>query len=123
MNCHAVRAVSDLHAEGRLTAPRAAAVAGHLAGCAACRDAAMPAAPTAASRPAPSALKAKLLAAAKAARPEPAAAVRPLSLLPRDAASVAAAAVALALVALVAGWNGAPNQSFYARDEIAGRTR
>jgi anti-sigma factor RsiW len=122
MNCHAVRAVSDLHAEGRLTPSRAHAVAAHLDGCSACRADATRFLPPTASRPTPAALNARLLAAAKNARPEPTA-VRTLSLLPRDVSSVLWAAVALALVALVVGWHGAPNQSFLGSDEIAGRTR
>lgn len=125
MNCHATRAVLDLHAEGRLTPSRAAAVAGHLASCAACRAQAAPMPAAAPGKAAPTAFKAKLLAAAKAQAP---AAHGPkiggtLSLFPRDAAGVAWAAAALALVALVAGWNGAPTQSFDAGDEIAGRLR
>lgn len=119
MNCHAARAVLDLHAEGRLRPGRAAAVAGHLSGCAACRSLASPPSATPSSS-APAALKARLLAAARSAPP----ARGPqggLSLLPRDAASVAAAALALGLIALGLGWNGAPNQSFEAGDELAGR--
>ena len=120
MNCHATRAVLDLHAEGRLTPPREAAVAAHLASCSACRGAGEAAPAPASRRPAPSALKAKLLAAAKAERPSSSPAPA-LALFPRDAAGVAWAAAALLLVALAVGWNGAPTQSFDAGDELAGR--
>lgn len=123
MNCHSTRAVLDLHGEGRLSPGRAAALEKHLAGCAACRALAAPA-PVSVAAAAPAGLKARLLAAAKKETPvdEP----RPkiggtLSLLPRDAFSVAVAAAALGLIALGLGWNGAPNQSFTAGEELAGR--
>lgn len=122
MNCHATRAVLDLHAEGRLTSGRAAAVEGHLASCAACRalSAALPGA-AAPGEAAPDTLKARLSAAMKASRGAPAETGPSYSFFPRDAAGVAWAAAALTLVTLVAGWNGAPTQSFDAGDEIAGR--
>ena len=123
MNCHATRAVLDLHAEGRLTSGRAAAVALHLESCASCRALSRPAVAAAPGKAAPVSFKAKLAAAVKAERPTVAAPVPMLSLFPRDAAGVAWAAAALALVALIAGWNGAPTQAFDAGDEIAGRLR
>ncbi len=124
MNCHAVRAVSDLHAEGRLSAPRAAAVAAHLAGCAACRGAAAPAVTAVRAAVFDTLLALRRDSGCRRRRRPEAGARRP----PAVAAASrrrerGSAAVALALVALIAGWSGAPNQSFYARDEIAGRTR
>lgn len=121
MNCHSTRAVLDLYAEQRLNPGRAAAVGRHLSACAHCRGLAQPA-PAAPARPAPSALKARLLAAAKKESPAPAGPKvgGTLSLLPRDAFSVLAAAFALGLIALGLGWNGAPNQSFIP-EELAGR--
>lgn len=123
MNCHATRAVLDLRAEGRLTPPRAAAVDVHLASCAACRaaSAASPATAPAPGKAAPVSFKARLSAAMKTRLPAAPAPAAPLTLLPRDAAGVAWAAAALVLVALAAGWNGAPTQSFDAGDELAGR--
>ena len=50
MNCHATRAVLDLHAEGRLTLRREKAVASHLASCAGCRAELPPAAAPAKER-------------------------------------------------------------------------
>jgi predicted anti-sigma-YlaC factor YlaD len=108
MNCHSTRAVLDLYLEQRLAPGRAAALEKHLSACASCRALSVPAPVT--------------VAAAKA---QPSAEPRPkiggtLSLLPRDLLSVAAAALALGLIALGLGWNGAPNQS-YAPEELAGR--
>lgn len=110
MNCHATRAVLDLHAEGRLTPRRENAVSKHLASCAACRGLTAPAA--AAARPAPD-FKARLAASMKAGRkaPETVAAPAPaLNLWPRDLSGVAVAAAALAVLALGIGWSGAPTQ-------------
>lgn len=116
MNCHSVRNLLDLHAEGRLTLRRQAAVAAHLAACAACRALAAPAAAPSGVR-APAALKAKILAEARAARG--AAAVAPekrsapgLELWPREATGVAVAALALGLLAACLGWSGVPSQPF-----------
>lgn len=121
MNCHSTRAILDLYAEQRLSPGRAAAAGRHLSGCAGCRALARPAEAEPA-RPAPSALKARLLSAAKKEAPAPAGPKigGTLSLLPRDAFSIAVAAAALGLIALGLGWNGAPNQSF-TPDELAGR--
>lgn len=124
MNCHATRAVLDLHAEGRLTPRRAESVDAHLASCAECR-AQSPVAAQPAKGPVGD-FKARLAAAMKAgrkapeARPAPAAA---LSLWPRDLSAVAVAAAALALFAVAVGWSGAPSQQFDKGDELAaGRT-
>jgi predicted anti-sigma-YlaC factor YlaD len=103
MNCHAIRAVLDLHAEGRLTPRRAKAVDAHLAACPDCRAAA-------------------LKAERRTPEPRPAAKAE-LSLWPRDMSGVAIATAALALIAVVIGWSGAPNQQFDKGDELAaGRT-
>lgn len=120
MNCHATRAVLDLHAEGRLTPRRAGAVAAHLSSCAACG--AQAAAPAAAAKAPARGFKESLAAALKAGRAE--AAPRPapapaLNLWPRDLTGVAVAAFALALVAVVIGWSGAPSQQFDRGDELA----
>lgn len=118
MNCHAVRAVLDLHAEGRLTARRGTKVSAHLAECAACRALAAPLA--SAVKPASRDFKARLASALKAERapaPEPFAAR--LELWPRDLSGVALAAAALALIAAVIGWSGVPSQRDIAGDEIA----
>lgn len=126
MNCHSVAAVLDLHAEGRLTARRRAAVEAHLAACAACLDAISHS--TAASAPGakrpgvPNALKARLAKALKSApapTPEPAPLAMPA--WPRDLTGVAWAAAALALVALGVGWSGAPSQQYDSGDELAAR--
>ncbi|MDD5304684.1 MAG: zf-HC2 domain-containing protein [Elusimicrobia bacterium] len=120
MNCHATRAVLDLHAEGRLTPRRAKAVAAHLAACDACRA---QTAPTAVAAKAPARdFKERLAAAMKAERGAPTA--RPankleLALWPRDLSGIALAAAALALIAVVIGWSGAPNQQFDRGDELA----
>lgn len=123
MNCHATRAVLDLHAEGRLTPRRERSVTEHLASCADCRTRTAPAA--AATPSASSDLKARLAAAMKAdrrapeARPSPAA---PLNLWPRDLTGVAVAAAALALIAVSIGWSGVPSQQHDRGDELtAGR--
>ncbi|MDX6770784.1 MAG: hypothetical protein SF051_14710, partial [Elusimicrobiota bacterium] len=71
-------------------------------------------------RPAPAALKARLKASAASAVPAADPAPRPLSVFPRDALSVAGAAAALALIALLAGWNGVVTQQFDG-GEVAGR--
>jgi anti-sigma factor RsiW len=121
MNCHAVRAILDLHAEGRLTARRGTKVSAHLASCAECRKLAAPlAAPL---KPVAKDFKSRLAAALKAekapAAPEPA--PRPLEamLWPRDLSGVAFAAAALALLAFAIGWSGVPSQKDLAGDEIA----
>ncbi|MBI2385589.1 MAG: zf-HC2 domain-containing protein [Elusimicrobia bacterium] len=120
MNCHAARAVLDLHAEGRLTPRRAQAVAAHLASCAECR-AQSPAAASPLGVPAGD-FKARLAATLKAERkapePRPAAKVE-LDLWPRDLSGVAVAAAALALFAVAIGWSGAPSQQFDKGDELA----
>lgn len=123
MNCHATRAVLDLHAENRLSAGRTKSVAAHLAGCAECR--ARTAAPTAVAVPAPAReFKERLAAAMKAerkssvSRPEP-----ELNLWPRDLSGVALAAAALTVVAIVIGWSGVPTQKDFSGEELAaGRT-
>lgn len=117
MNCHATRAVLDLHAEGRLTPRRAKAVASHLSSCAECAKLAAPA--VSAPLKAPSGdFKARLAAAMKAERKAPE--ERPeLALWPRDLSGVAFAAAALALIALVIGWSGVPTQRDVSGDEIA----
>jgi len=121
MNCHATRAVLDLHAEGRLTPSRAKAVAAHLASCAECG--ARAAAPTAVAVKAPArGFKESLAAAMKAERKAPDARPAPsveLTLWPRDLSAVAAAAAALALFAVAVGWSGAPSQQFDKGDELA----
>lgn len=116
MNCHATRAVLDLHAEGRLTPRREKSVAEHLASCADCRTATAPAA--AATPSASSELKARLAAAMKSAKKTPAAEPA-LNLWPRDLNGVAFAAAALALVALAIGWSGVPTQFGAEGDELA----
>jgi len=120
MNCHATRAVLDLHAEGRLTPRRAKAVAAHLASCAACETLAAPAAPSLAKAP-EAGFKHRLAAAMKAQRksPERAAPAPELRLWPRDLSGVALAAAALALIAVVIGWSGVPSQRDMSGDELA----
>lgn len=116
MNCHAIRAVLDLHAEGRLTPKRAKAVAAHLESCAECR--AQTTAPTvAAVKAAPRDFKERLAASLKAPRVE--AAESSVRLLPRDLSGVAYAVVALLLVALAIGWSGVPSQKDFSGDELA----
>ena len=110
MNCHAVRAVLDLHAEGRLTARRGTKVSAHLEKCPDCRALAAPAvAPLkAAGHDFKSRLAASLKASAKRApRPRPA---LEDALWPRDLNAVAFTAAALALVAAAIGWSGMPSQ-------------
>ena len=111
MNCHAIRAVLDLHAEGRLTARRAKAVAAHLASCAECGALSAPAAPSLAKAP-DAGFKHRLAAAMKAGRkaPEQQTPAPELALWPRDLSGVALAAAALALIAVVIGWSGVPSQ-------------
>jgi predicted anti-sigma-YlaC factor YlaD len=110
MNCHATRAVLDLHAEGRLTPRRAKAAAAHLASCAECRALSTPAAPSLAKAP-DAGFKHRLAAAMKAERKAPRKAPAPeLALWPRDLSGVALAAAALALIAVVIGWSGVPSQ-------------
>jgi predicted anti-sigma-YlaC factor YlaD len=120
MNCHATRAVLDLHAEGRLTPRREKAVAEHLASCAECRSLS---APAAAPVKAPGGdFKARLAAAMKAGRKAPEPRSRPkleLNLWPRDFSGVAVAAAALALIAVIIGWSGAPSQQYDRGDELA----
>ncbi len=123
MNCHATRAVLDLHAEGRLTPRRAKAVAAHLASCPACFELSSPIAPALAKKLEP-AFKHRLAAALKAGRgaPEPVPALA-LPLWPRDLSGVAVAAAALALIAVGIGWSGVPSQRDSSGDELAaGRT-
>lgn len=124
MNCHATRAVLDLHAEGRLTPRRARAVAAHLASCSDCRAQSPVAATPAKSLSGD--FKSRLAASLKAERsvPEPRPAAKgDLSLWPRDLSGVAVAAAALALFAVAVGWSGAPSQQFDKGDELAaGRT-
>jgi predicted anti-sigma-YlaC factor YlaD len=120
MNCHAIRAVLDLHAEGRLTPRRAKAVDAHLSSCSDCRAQA-PVAAAAAKAPAGD-FKSRLAAAMKAERRasgKPSAPAPALSLWPRDMSGVAFATAALALIAVVIGWSGAPNQQFDRGDELA----
>ena len=126
MNCHATRAVLDLHAEGRLTPRRAKAVAAHLASCEVCR--ALTAAPTAAAVKAPARdFKERLAASMKAVRKATEKHDAPkveLSVWPRDLSGVALAAAALCLIAVVIGWSGVPSQQYDRGDELAaGRTR
>lgn len=109
MNCHATRAVLDLHAEGRLSAGRTKAVVAHLASCAECGTLVVPAA--APVSPASGDMKARLAAAMKAERKAPVARPEPeLNLWPRDLSGVALAAVALAFIAIGIGWSGVPTQ-------------
>lgn len=122
MNCHATRAVLDLHAEGRLSARRTKSVAAHLASCAECveRTALPPAAPTKAPAGDFKARLASAMKAERAAAPSP----RPvpkleLALWPRDFSGVALAAAALAVIAVVIGWSGTPSQQFDRGDELA----
>jgi anti-sigma factor RsiW len=120
MNCHATRAVLDLHAEGRLTPRREKAVAAHLASCAVCLALAAPvsASPVKAST---NDFKTRLAAAMKAERtaPKREAPRLELALWPRDLSGVALAAAALALIAVIIGWSGAPSQQFDRGDELA----
>lgn len=119
MNCHSVRAVLDLHAEGRLTARRGTKVSAHLEECAECRALAAPVAVSV--KAAGKDFKARLAAALKAERksaPEPAF-VPKLELWPRDFSGVAVAAAGLALIALVIGWSGMPSQKDFSGDELA----
>ena len=120
MNCHATRAVLDLHAENRLSARRTKSVVEHLASCAECRALAAPPAPSLAKLPA-SGFKARLAAAMKAERkgPEPRPTPRyELALWPRDLSEVAVAAAALVLVAVIIGWSGVPSQRDLGGDEL-----
>jgi anti-sigma factor RsiW len=124
MNCHSVRAVLDLHAEGRLTARRGTKVSAHIEGCAECRALAAPLAAKAVKAPA-SDFKSKLAASLKAQRKaEPAPAFSPnIELWPRDLTGVALACAALAVIALAIGWSGVPSQKEFSGDELAaGRT-
>ena len=120
MNCHATRAVLDLHAEGRLTPRREKAVAEHLASCADCLALAAPAAAAPIKASAPD-FKSRLAAAMKGERtaPKNEAPRLALNLWPRDFSGVAFAAAALALVAIVIGWSGVPSQQFDKGDELA----
>jgi anti-sigma factor RsiW len=113
MNCHSVRHVLDLRAEGRLPPGRAARVDAHLSSCAACRALAAPAAVPSAPSPAlPAEFKSRLLAAARAAKPASAPKEgRSLALWPSEAPAVALAAAALALVGLLIAASGVPSQS------------
>ena len=120
MNCHATRAVLDLHAEGRLTPGRAKSVAEHLKSCADCRKfAVVPDAPSVLS--AGKDFKARLAASLKAQRTEtPAAAHAPhIQLWPRDLTGVALASAALILVSAIIGWSGVPSQRDMSGDDLA----
>jgi anti-sigma factor RsiW len=111
MNCHSLKNILDLHAEGRLSPRRAADAAAHLAACPECRALIAPAAAPSSAR-APQSLKARILAAAKAA--PGGSAPRVLSgpaLWPREARGIALAAAALAVVALLIAASGVPSQS------------
>lgn len=118
MNCHATRAVLDLHAEGRLTPRREQAVAKHLESCPDCRSAASPSPVPSSSAAATADYKARLAAAMKSAKKTPAAEPA-LNLWPRDLNGVAVAAAALALVALGIGWSGAPSQKDLGGEDLA----
>ena len=120
MNCHATRAVLDLHSEGRLTPGRAKSVAAHLAACADCRALSWTAA--APLKAASGDFKARLSAALKAERKMSAPAPAPrleLPLWPEDFSGVAVAAAALALASILIGWSGAPSQQYDGGDELA----
>ncbi len=121
MNCHAIRAVLDLHAEGRLTPKRAKAVAAHLESCAECRALSAPVAAPAPAKAATNDFKTRLAASLKAQRAEtPSPVPTPkLELWPRDFSGVAFAAAALAFIALVIGWSGVPSQKEISGDELA----
>lgn len=118
MNCHATRAVLDLHAEGRLTPRREKSVSEHLASCADCRGLT---ATAGAAAPLPSSdFKARLAAAMKAENKSPSARTEPaLNLWPRDLSGVALAALALALLAAGIGWSGVPSQKGLSDEEFA----
>lgn len=120
MNCHATRAVLDLHAEKRLTPRREKAVLAHLASCAECRAQTAPAAAAPIQAPAGD-FKARLAASLKSARKEPQPRPAPgleLSLWPRDLSGVAVAAAALALIAVMIGWSGVPSQRDLSGDDL-----
>jgi hypothetical protein len=123
MNCHATRAVLDLHAEGRLSERRTKSVLAHLASCGLCRAIASPATLPALEKGPDAGFKHRLAAAMKAGRkaPERAAPTLELSLWPRDFSGVAVAAAALALIAVIIGWSGVPSQRDLGGDELAGR--
>lgn len=123
MNCHAARSLLDLHAEGRLTPRRAKSVESHLASCADCRSSAAPfSSPIKASDTDFKARLASALKTASKAAPAPQPRLE-LNLWPRDFSAVAFAAAALALIAIVLGWSGAPSQQYERGDELAaGRT-
>jgi len=114
MNCHSVRNVLDLRAEGRLSPGRAARVDAHLSTCKSCRTHAAlldrPKAPAAGG--APESLKKRLLAAIRAAAgsasapPEPA-----LPLWPSETPALALAAAGLVVVGLLVFAAGVPSQS------------
>ena len=112
MNCHSFINVLDLHREGRLSPRRAQAAEKHLASCAACR-ALGESSPASRSTPAPPALKAKLLAAAKAGSGAIAAGshMTDLPLWPREARGIALAAAALLIAGLLVAAAGVPSQS------------
>lgn len=121
MNCHAIRAVLDLHAEGRLTPKRAKAVAAHLETCADCRALSAPVAALMPAKSSPADFKSKLAASLKAQRAETPAPIpaTKLELWPRDLSGVAFAAAALVLVALAIGWSGVQSQRDFGGDELA----
>lgn len=109
MNCHALKNILDLFEEGRLTPRRMKAVEAHLASCPECRALSVRASGGPGAK-APEALKARLLAAAKAARPAQAKTAA-LPLWPREAPGIALAAAALALVAALIAVRGVPSQA------------
>jgi anti-sigma factor RsiW len=110
MNCHALKNLLDLYEEGRLSPRRTKAVEAHLASCPACRALSARASGAPAAK-APEALKARLLAAAKAAHPAIVPSKNALPLWPRETGGIALAAVALALVAALISMGGVPSQS------------
>jgi len=121
MNCHATLAVLDLHAEKRLSPGRTKSVRAHLASCPECSAAGAPSAAAPAAAPSDD-FKDRLAATLKAERATPGALPAPrlaLNLWPRDLSGVAVAAAALALIAVMIGWSGAPSQQFDGGDELA----
>jgi len=109
MNCHSVRAVLDLHAEGRLTARRGTRVSAHLEECAECRALAAPLAAAAAKAPGKD-FKSRLAATLKKERQAAPAFTTKLELWPRDLKGVFFSALALAVLAAAIGWSGVPSQ-------------
>ena len=119
MNCHATRAVLDLHAENRLTPRREQAVTAHLASCAECRALGSSTTTRAPLKSPTGDFKARLAASLKNARKAPEPRPEPeLALWPRDLSGVAFAAAALAAIALVIGWSGVPSQRDIGGDDL-----